>query len=193
VAGGSGLCAAAAAATKRARSVAITVRIGGCYTFCIRRKILFAAGIALLALPLYAVDPGRAEGTLTVGADRMTIQYAYAFGGQKNDASGRSDDVRIIVTDRPLPDGFDLRKIESAFPDGIVGVVFDVDNERQPSHAYIQYPAGMYDAGFFTKSEIYRFRGRVNAVVIDGRISARKVTTSTAAMSFDVQFAAEIR
>jgi hypothetical protein len=150
---------------------------------------------AAFALPVYAIDAGRAEGTLTIGGAKMAMQYAYAVGGQKNDSSGRSDDIRVIVTDRPLPDGFDLREIESAFPDGVVGVVFEVDNERQPSHVYVQLRDGMYDGGYFTKSDAYRFRGRVrlNDGTIDGRASSRKVTTSTTTFTFDVTFAAMIQ
>jgi len=149
--------------------------------------------IALFAFPLLAVDLGHAVGTLTVAPATMSLGYAYAIGGQHNDASGRSDDIRIILTDRALPDGFDLRTIESAFPEGVVGIVFDIDNDRQPSHMYVQHPSGMYDAGFFTRSDVYRFRGRINGGVVEGRVSAKKVTTSTVVISMDVQFVAEIR
>jgi len=118
---------------------------------------------------------------------------AYAIGGQKNDASGRTDDVRIVLTDRPLPDGFDLRSIESAFPDGITGVVFEIDNDRQPSHVFVQFPAGTYDGGYFSRNDAYRFKGRIRDGVVDGRASARKVTTSTTTFNFDVQFVAAVR
>ena len=79
-----------------------------------------------------------------------------------------------------------------SFPDNITGIVFAIDHDRQPSHVYIQHSTGMYDAGYFTKSELYRYRGKMTDGILDGRISARKVTTSTTTMSFDVQFAAEI-
>jgi hypothetical protein len=51
----------------------------------------------------------------------------------------------------------------------------------------------MYDGGFFTKSDVYRFRGRVNEGVLEGRVSSRKVTTSTTTMSFDVTFSADVK
>ena len=76
--------------------------------------------------------------------------------------------------------------------DNITGIVFAIDHDRQPSHVYIQHSTGMYDAGYFTKSELYRYRGKMTDGILDGRISARKVTTSTTTMSFDVQFAAEV-
>ncbi len=123
----------------------------------------------------------------------MALVHAYAIGGQKNEANGRNDDIKIILTDKPLPGGFDLHTIETAFPDGITGIVFDIDNDRQPSHVYIQHSTGMYDAGYFTKSDVYRFRGRTTDGVLDGRVTARKVTTSTTTMSFDVQFATTIQ
>ena len=142
---------------------------------------------------MHAIDAGHAEGTLVIGGAGVTLNYAYAIGAQKDDASGRSDDIKIILTDKPLPDGFDLRNIESAFPDGITGIVFAIDHDRNPAHTFIQYASGMYDAGYFTKTDVYRFRGRVNDGVLDGRVSARKVTTSTTTMSFDVQFAASVQ
>jgi len=142
---------------------------------------------------LHAIDAGHAEGTLVIGGAAVNLVNAYAIGGQKDEANGRNDDIKIILTDKTLPDGFDLRNIESAFPDGITGIVFAIDNDRNPSHAFIQYAAGMYDAGYFTKTDVYRFRGRVNEGVLDGRVSARKITTSTTTMSFDVQFAASVQ
>ena len=165
----------------------------GCYTDSIRHKLFLAALFALVALPLQALEAGRAEGTLIIGGAPLSLVHAYAIGGQKNDANGRNDDIKIILTDKPLPDGFELRNIESAFPDGITGIVFAIDNERQPSHIYVQHATGMYDAGYFTKSEIYRFRGRMADGVLDGRVSSKKMTTSTTTMSFDVQFAATVQ
>jgi len=142
---------------------------------------------------LHAIDAGRAEGTLIIGGTATNLGYAYAIGGQKDDASGRTDDIKIILTDKPLPDGFELRNIESAFPDGVTGIVFNIDHDRNPAHTVIEYSTGMYDAGYFTKTDIYRFRGKVSEGVLEGRVSARKVTTSTTTMSFDVQFAANVQ
>jgi hypothetical protein len=51
----------------------------------------------------------------------------------------------------------------------------------------------MYDGGYFSKSEVYRFRGRLNDRVLEGRVSSRKVTTSTTTINFDVTFAAEVK
>jgi hypothetical protein len=169
------------------------LRIAGCYTDSIRHNLFLAAIVALVALPLHAIDAGRAEGTLVVAGTPVSLEYAYAIGGQKDDATGRSDDIKIILTDKPLPDGFDLRNIESSFPDGITGIVFAIDHDRNPAHTFIQYSAGMYDAGYFAKTDVYRFRGRVNDGVVDGKVSARKITTSTTTMSFEVQFAASVQ
>jgi hypothetical protein len=169
------------------------VRMAGCYTDCIRHNLLLAALFAFAALPLHAIESGRAEGTIVIGGAATNLGYAYAIGGQKDEASGRTDDIKIILTDKALPDGFDLRNIETSFPDNITGIVFAIDHDRQPSHVYIGYASGMYDAGYFTKSEIYRFRGKMADGVLEGRASARKVTTSTTTMSFDVQFAAGVQ
>ena len=157
------------------------------------RPMVCAAVFTVLSLPLYAVDPGRAEGTITIGSERMNLAYAYAVGGQKNETTGRSDDVRIIVTDKPLPDGFDLKMIESAFPEGIIGVVFDIDNDRQPAHVFVQLRDGMYDGGYFSKTDVYRFRGKFVDGSVEGRVSAKRVTTSTTTIAFDVNFAAMIQ
>jgi len=165
----------------------------GCYTERIRHNLFLAALFALVALPLHAIEAGRAEGTLTIGGAPVSLIHAYAIGGQKNDGTGRTDDIKIVLTDKPLPDGFELRNIESSFPDTITGIVFAIDHERQPSHVFIQHSAGMYDAGYFTKNELYRYRGKMSGGVLEGKVTARKVTTSTTTMSFDVQFAAAVQ
>lgn len=162
----------------------------GCYTDCIRNNVLLAAlFVALAVLPLHAVDAGRAEGTIIIGGTAINLTNAYAIGGQKDDANGRNDDVKIILTDQPLPDGFDLKTVETAMPESITGIVFAVDHDRQPSHVWVQYANGTYDGGYFTKSDVFRFRGKTT----EGRVTARRFQTGTTTISFDVQFAAAVQ
>ena len=170
------------------------VRMEGCYTDCIR-NILFPAALvaAFVALPLHAVDAGRAEGTIVIGGTSVNLTNAYALGGQKNDANGRNDDIKIILTDRALPEGFDLKTVESAMPVEITGIVFAIDNDRQPSHVWVQYANGTYDGGYFTKTDVFRFRGKATEGVLEGRVTARRFQTSTTTVSFDAQFAAAIQ
>ena len=58
-----------------------------------RRPAFVTAVLAMLALPVWAVEPGRAEGSLTINGTAIPLAYAYAAGHQKNDISQRADDV----------------------------------------------------------------------------------------------------
>jgi len=154
--------------------------------------VLFLA-MTMMSLPAFALDPGQAEGTLTVGGATYNLAFAYAIGGQKNDSNGRSDDVKVILTDRALPGNVDLRAIENTFPDGINGVVMALDNDRLPSHVFVQHAGGMYDAGYFTNNDRFRFRGRTSSSAVEGHCWARKITTSTDPISYDVSFVATVQ
>lgn len=155
-----------------------------------------AVAVALFVTPILAVDAGQADGSLTINASRIRLVYAYAIGNQKNDLTRRTDDIWVVLTDKPLPQGADLKAIESNFPEGINGVVLSIDqNEnRQPDHIFVQHPTGMYDAGYFEPSDNYRFRGKVtDKGTIEGHVSSRKMTTSTVTFWFDVNFKAVIQ
>ena len=93
---------------------AMNVRMRGCYTDCIRPNLFLAALVALVALPLHAIDAGRADGILTIGGTPVSLVHAYAIGGQKNEANGRNDDIKIILTDK---DGRTLAMLAPFDPD----------------------------------------------------------------------------
>jgi len=159
-----------------------------------RRAIVALVAICLLPLPLLAIDAGRAEGRLTVNGTPIDLVYAYAIGGQKNDISNRRDDVRIILTDKPLPDGTDLSKVDYVFPDGILGIVVCIDINKQVSHVIVQHAAGTYDAGYFEGMPDYRFRPhRSDGGMFAGNVSSRSVATSTMTFSYDVDFNAQLK
>jgi hypothetical protein len=159
-----------------------------------RRAIVAFVAICLLPLPLLAIVAGRAEGRLTVNGTAIDLAYAYAIGGQKNDINKRSDDVRIILTDKPLPEGTDLAKVDYTFPDGILGLVVCVDNSKQVSHVIVQHPSGTYDAGYFEGMPEYRYRShRADQGMFAGNVSSRSVATATMTFSYDVDFNAALK
>ena len=62
--------------------------------------------LLVFAVPaVFAVDLGRAEGSLNVGGTAVPLAYAYVMDGAHNDLTGRNDATKIILTDKPLPAG----------------------------------------------------------------------------------------
>ena len=159
------------------------------------RAIVASVAICLLLpLPLLAVDPGRAEGRLTVNGAPINLAYAYAVDRQMNDLTKTKDDTRIILTDKPLPEGTDLNTVDYTFPDGILGVVVCVDKNRQVSHVVVQHPTGTFDAGYFEGVQDYRYRPhRSDNGMLAGNVSARNVTTATMTFSYDAEFNAVLK
>jgi hypothetical protein len=150
--------------------------------------------VVFVALPaLAALEPGQAQGTLTVGNEKITLSYAYAVNHQKNEFSNRRDDVRVVITNKPLDDTVDLANIDYSFPDGVYGVVVCLDRNRVPSHVAMQHEAGMFDAGYFGPGEDYQFKGSIDAGRVEGAFTSRTISTSTTKFSFDVSVNAAIR
>lgn len=158
-----------------------------------RRFVLSAIAAALVTIPAFAVEPGQAEGTLTVGSEKIPLVFVYAIGRQKNEFSGRKDDIRIILTSKPLPESADLETIEDAFPDGVYGFVASIDNKRAVSHVVAQFSTGMYDAGFFGPGDNYAFTGKVGDGRVEGHLTSKTITTSTTQFSFDVTVNAAVK
>src|ERR1043165_2996915 len=89
----------------------------------------YAAGIAisfLVAGTLVAADLGRAVGSVTIDGKPIVLQYAYAIDHQKNQLSNKSNETKVILTDKPIPDGTKLDAVDYNFPAGINGVVVSV-------------------------------------------------------------------
>ena len=159
-----------------------------------RAFVAFVAICLLLPLPLLAVDPGRAEGRLTVNGTEIPLTYAYAIGGQANDLSHRKDDTRIILTDKPLPDGTDLSKVDYTFPDGVLGVVVCVDNKNQVSHVIVQHSTGTFDGGYFEGVADYRYRAHASDPgMLAGNVSSKRVTTASMTFSYEAEFNAQLK
>jgi len=156
----------------------------------------FATGLILLLLAAaaYAVDPGKAQGTVTIDGDRIDLNYAYAINHQKNEVTNRRDDTRIVLTDKPLPDNTKLEDIDYSFPDGTLGLVVCVSHDDKVSHIVLQHSKGMYDGGYFDSDPSYTFkRVKTENKDIAGSLSARKVKTNTMTFSFDVDFDAGVK
>ena len=153
---------------------------------------LFA--ISILSSAAYAVDLGKAQGAVVVDGARIDLNYAYAIDHQKNEVTNRRDDTRVVLTDKPLPDGTKLDDIDYSFPEGTLGMVICVSHEDKVSHVVVQHAKGMYDAGFFESEPIYSFRRvKSDRGSIAGSVSARRVKTNTMTFSCDVDFDAPIK
>jgi len=143
----------------------------------------------------FAADLGRAIGTVTIDGKPIVLQYAFAIDHQKNQLTNKTSDTKIILTDKPLPDGTKLEDIDYNFPDGIYGVVVCLTAPTDGiSHVVVQHPGGTFDAGYFEGVPDYRFkRARGERGTISGTLSSKKVTTNTMAFYFDAEFAAQMQ
>ena len=157
----------------------------------------YAAVIAIsfvVAGTLVAADLGRAVGSVTIDGKPIVLQYAYAIDHQKNQLSNKSNETKVILTDKPIPDGTKLADVDYNFPDGIYGVVVCMTPQDNVSHVVVQHPAGTYDAGYFEGVQDYRFkRAKGDRGTINGTLSSKKITTNTMAFFFDAEFAANIQ
>src|SRR5438132_10748834 len=157
-----------------------------------------ATGLAFVLLSLassaFAVDLGKAEGSLTVNQTRIDLGYAYAVGHQKNDITKRSDEVKVVLTDKPLADSINLNDLDFNFPDRILGLIVFITNDEKVSHVIVQHPTGTFDSGYTEDGREYRFKpSKGDSGTISGEASSRKVQTNTMNFSFDVEFAAKVR
>ena len=154
-----------------------------------------STALAMLSMPLHAFDAGRAEGKLVVNGTTIPLTYAYVVGRQKNQITNRNDDIKVILTDRPLLPDTNLKDFDANFPEGVLGVVVCIDKDKQISHLVVQHPNGMYDAGYFTNLPDYRFRSkRGEAGNYAGTVFvAHPVATATIQFTFDVSFAAPMQ
>lgn len=160
-----------------------------------RARVLGFVMMLAVALPSFAVDPGRAEGKMVVNGTSYDLVYAYAVPRQKNQITNRNDDVKIILTDKPLAPDANLRDMDFTFPDGILGLVVCIDRDKQISHVVVQHPNGTYDAGYFSNIPEYRYRPRkTEPDTIGGAVLVtRPMATATIQFTFDVNFSAALR
>jgi hypothetical protein len=160
-----------------------------------RAGVLAILTAFLLSVPAYALDAGKAEGSLTVNGTVIPLSYAYAIGHQKNQITNRNDDVKVILTDKPLLPDVDLKDFESTFPDGVLGIVVCIDKDKQLSHIVVQHPNGMYDAGYFSNLAEYRFRTRRGdpGTLSGTAYMSKSVATATIQFTFDVTFVVAMR
>src|ERR1041385_5518905 len=144
-----------------------------------RRTVAFTV-VFLMALPLFALDPGRANGTLVIDGNRIPLQYAYAVDHQKNLLNNKTNETRIILTDKPLAEDANLAEIENNFPEGILGVAVCIGPKDEISHVFVANPTGTYDGGYFEGVTDYKFtRRKGEGGALNGSLSSKKVTTNT--------------
>lgn len=150
--------------------------------------------IFLVALPAKAVDLGRAEGSLTIDGTKIPLSYAYAVAKQKNELTGKNELTRIILTDKPLPDGAKLTALDNDLPGDLNGVIICVDKLGRVGHVAVQHPHGTYDAGYFEGVQDYDFKPhKGDSGTVGGSVSSLRIKTNTMTFSYDATFAASLR
>jgi hypothetical protein len=150
--------------------------------------------VFLVALPALAVDLGRAEGSLTIDGTKIPLNYAYAVAKQKNELSGRNEMTRIILTEKPLPDGAKLTEMDNNLPGDLNGVIICIDKLGRVGHVAVQHPKGTYDGGYFEGVPDYEFRQRKGeSGTYGGTVSSLRIKTNTMTFSYDVTFVASLR
>ena len=158
------------------------------------RRLAIVVATALFCASAYAVDLGKAQGAMTIDGARLDLGYAYAVDHQVNDITHRKDDRRIILTDKPIPDGFKLDDIDNGFPEGVLGLVVCVSHLDKVTHILLQHAKGMYDASYFEEDPSYTYKPlKGDRGTVAGNVSSRKVKTNTMTFSFDVDFAAAMK
>ena len=158
------------------------------------RRAAILMAIALFCAPAYAVDPGKAQGAMTIDGNRVDLVYAYAVDHQVNDITHRKDDRRVVLTDKPMPDAFKIDDIDNGFPDGVLGLVVCVTHVDKVSHVLLQHAKGMYDASYFEDDPNFTFKPlKGERGTVAGNVSSRKVKTNTMTFSFDVDFNAPVK
>src|SRR6476620_308240 len=86
----------------------------------IMRRFAVCMLLVVFVPAAFAVDLGRADGSLTIGSTAIPLAYAYVMDGTHNDLTGRNNAIKIILTDKPLPAGTRLADVDSNFPEGIL-------------------------------------------------------------------------
>ena len=155
----------------------------------------FMASLFVVGGAAMAADLGRASGAVTIDGKPIVLQYAYAIDHQKNQLTNKTNEIRIILTDKPLPEGTKLDEVDYNFPDGTFGVVVCVGLKDEISHVVVQHPAGTYDAGYSEGVTDYRFKRNRSGErgTISGTLTSKKITTNTMSFFFDAEFAAQVQ
>jgi hypothetical protein len=150
--------------------------------------------VFLAAQPAFAVDLGRAEGSLTIDGTKIPLTYAHVVAKQKNELSGRNEMTRIILTDRPLPDSAKLAALDNDLPGDLNGVIICIDKLGRVDHVAVQHPHGTFDGGYFEGVPDYDFKQRKGEPeTYGGTVSSLRIKTNTMTFSYDATFVASLR
>ena len=149
--------------------------------------------LILFASAALAADPGRAEGSLTIGDTAVPLAYAYVMERSHNDLNNKNDATKIILTDKPLPAGTKLADVDTNFPDGILGIVVSMTRDQQPLHLVVQHPTGMYDGGWMELNKDVHVRARKSSGQMEGHVSVKRVETASVTFGFDADFNAAVQ
>jgi hypothetical protein len=158
------------------------------------RTVAVALVVSFIACFAIAAELGRAEGALTLDKSKVDLGYAYAVGRQHNEVTKRKDDVKIILTDKPLPADANLNEIDATLPENMYAVIFNVASNSKITHVAVLHPKGSYDAGFLEEMPDFRFKSsNPGRGMVAGHISSARVQTNTMQFSLDADFASQVK
>jgi len=158
------------------------------------RPVAVALVVCFTAGATLAAELGRAEGALTLDKSKVDLAYAYALGRQHNDITKRKDDVKIVLTDKPLADTVDLNEIEATLPETMYAVIFNVASNNKVTHVAVIHPKGSYDAGFLEDMPDFRFKtANRSRGIVSGHLTSSRVQTNTMTFTVDVDFNAAVK
>lgn len=155
--------------------------------------LIVLVGLVVLAAPVRALEPGKAEGELSLNGKAVKLLHAYAVPGQKNTLTDTDDDVKVVLTDKPLPADARPGELGYSFAPGVQGIVLCIDRSKEPSHLVVHHADGMYFRGYFKGSENKFKSKRLDRKGIEGTayISEPYKTSKGFSYQYNVTFAAD--
>lgn len=158
------------------------------------RQAALTLVVFFVAFSAAAADMGRADGALTIDQNQISLGYAYAVGHQKNETTMKGNEVRVVLTDKPLADTEDLTQVEATLPADMYAVIFNIGKGGKVTHIAVLHPKGSYDGGFLEDMPDFHFKdANGNRGTISGRISSGRVQTNTMQFSVDADFNAQVK
>lgn len=158
------------------------------------RQGALALVVFLIAFSAIAAEVGHAEGALTIDQNHIPLGYAYALGHQKNETTMKGNEVRVVLTEKPLQDDIDLTQVEATLPADMYAVIFNIGRGGKVTHIAVLHPKGSYDGGFLEDMPDFHFKEASGSRgTIAGRISSGRVQTNTMQFSVDADFNAQVK
>ena len=158
----------------------------------IRPIAAFLLGLSLAATS-FAIDPGKAEGTLTI--NRKPVKVKYAFAKKEKDYDGKEQWL-VLITDKPVSRsllGEDMALGDAIRAGQIVAAVLTFDHTKALHRAEIKSKALQHNAIPFNDSDLDALGMTINATTIEGTVKSKADQEFFSDVgSFNVKFNANV-